>query len=492
VLANEARWRSLLEHAADITWTADDDGSITSATPGVLEQLGWHPEDLVGANAFGFVHPDERQQFQLAWDRLISGVSRQEVVECRVARADGGWTWMRETLTDLRDDPNVGAIVGNVLDITTWRHERLARARQETHLRARFEQSSVAWATVDLEHRLVAVNQALTVLVGRPSARLLDQPVDSLHHPGDSGAFTRSLQQVLTGELDHAQAEAALTGPDGRLVPALADLTLLRDERGRATGVALFWHDLSRLRQAEQRHRQQEEFFLALAQRANDVALVCDVRGCVLYVSPAVDHLLGYSTDDILGADAWDFVHPDDAGPARAALTTAVEGGSSQTVRMRIRRASGGWRQVEATATNLLDTAVGGIVCNLVDVTERVEAESALRASEARYRAIADTAGESIWAVSPTGRTLYVNARMATILGLSLEQVYACDATTLLGDENAPQVLERLCTRAERGSEHSRSSTGTRTGNGGSSGSPRPHSRMRTGRSRRRSPWSAT
>ena len=53
-----------------------------------------------------------------------------------VRRADGGWNWMRQTLTDLRDDPHVRSIVGNGVDITPWHEERQARARQEAHLRA--------------------------------------------------------------------------------------------------------------------------------------------------------------------------------------------------------------------------------------------------------------------------------------------------------------------------------------------------------------------
>jgi diguanylate cyclase (GGDEF)-like protein/PAS domain S-box-containing protein len=454
ILGHEARWRALLEHAADITWTAEADGRITSATDGMLDQLGWRQDELSGACAFDFVHPGEQHTFRVAWDRLVSGSSRREVVECRVARADGGWTWMRETLTDRRGDPHVRAIVGNVLDITTARHERLARARQDAHLRARFEQSSVPQATVGPDLLLSAVNDALSTLVGRPAALLLDQPVEVLHHPDDPGRFARSLADLFSGRRDNEQAEATLAGPDGRALPVLADLTLLRDEAGRPAGAALFWHDLSRLRLAEQRQRQQEEFFLALSQRANDVALVTDTGGCLLYVSPSVGHLLGHQPHDLLGSDAWDFVHPEDLEAARAALAAAVDNGSGPRVQVRVRDATGGWRHVEVVATNLLSTAVGGIVCNLVDVTARVEAERALRSSEARYRAIADTAGEGIWAVSPTGRTLYVNARMASILGMTVEQAYARDATTLLDDDDVPQMLDRLATRSARGEEH--------------------------------------
>lgn len=258
VVAHEQRWQALLENAADITWTADSDARVISVTSGALGQLGWELSQLTGACAFDFIHPEERGRFVAAWERLVSTSSRQEVVDCRVHRADGGWTWMRETLTDLRDQPHVRAIVGNVVDITRWHHEKQARARQQAHLRARFEQSSVPQATVDVRGCLSAVNDALGRLVGQPAGMLLDQPVGVLTHPADTGQLEQALQQVLSGQRASAQAEGTVTGPSGRAVPVLADLTVLRDEQDLPAGVAMFWHDLTRLRDAEARQRQQE------------------------------------------------------------------------------------------------------------------------------------------------------------------------------------------------------------------------------------------
>ncbi len=443
-VASEARWQSLLHNAADITWTADAEGRITSATTGVLDQLGWEFRQIDHACAIDFVHPHEQEAFRAAWERLVTRTSRQEVVECRVRRADGGWTWMRETLTDLRDDPYVRSIVGNVVDITQWHHERQARARHEAHLRARFEQSLVPQATVDVRGLVVAANDALGTLIGQPAGMVLDQPLAVLAHPLDPGLVDRAVAQLLTGERQSTQVEGTLVGAAGRPVPVLADLSAFCNEHGSPAGVAVFWHDLTRLRDAEQRQRQQEEFFLALNRRANDVAVVTDAEGTVLHVSSAVRHMLGHDVESLLGADCWELVHPDDRRSAQEAYSRVLRTSSTETIRMRARDASGGWRHMEVTASNLLDTAVGGIVSNLVDVTDRVEAERALRASEARYRAIADTGGEGIWALSPQGSTLYANARMAEILGVSQEEVYGGAAVSLVAREHLARLEQRL------------------------------------------------
>ena len=177
--------------------------------------------------------------------------------------------------------------------------------------------------------------------------------------------------------------------------------------------------------------------------------MVTDAEGTVLYVSASIQHMLGHDAESLLGADGWSAVHPDDRAVARDMVTRVAAGWEApRSCRCGRAMRPGPGGTVEATASNLLDTAVGGIVCNLVDVTERVEAERALRASEARYRAIADTGGEGIWAISAQGTTLYVNARMAEILGVLQQRVYDGDVAAFVGAEAGGTTAAAGCPSA--------------------------------------------
>jgi diguanylate cyclase (GGDEF)-like protein/PAS domain S-box-containing protein len=193
--------------------------------------------------------------------------------------------------------------------------------------------------------------------------------------------------------------------------------------------------------------------YAELARRTHDLAVVVDAEGRLTWVSPAVGHLLGYAPTEVAGASGWDFVHPDDLAEVRRVLDEAVASGEARDATVRVRAADGSWRFLAGSVADLLGTPIDGLVCNLRDVTEKVETERALRNSERLYRAIVDTATEGLWAVHRSGRTLHVNARMAEILGRPLDELRSRPAAELLTEEQGRRMRERLAGRAPKGVE---------------------------------------
>jgi len=321
---------------------------------------------------------------------------------------------------------------------------------------AQFEQSPVPQVVWDLDGHLTDANAAFCRLVDRTPASLVGLPVGELLHRSDPGHG-----RLRSGLLDDgaATSERVLVRPEGLPVPAVVNGTLLRDRAGTPVGVAATVQDLGSLRRVEARRERQESFFLALAQRAGDLAVVTDPEGLVLYASPALSALVGYSPDDLGMVGSTDYVHADDIAAAAEVFDRVLLDGGHGTATLRARDTAGGWRWLEATVSNLLDTAVGGMLWNLRDVDDRVRAEAALRASESRYRAIADNADEGLWVLAPDGRTVYANNRLAEILGLSHDEVRRRPLIDLLDSggrlrEPREASAERRAERYEVGYAH--------------------------------------
>ena len=134
------------------------------------------------------------------------------------------------------------------------------------------------------------------------------------------------------------------------------------------------------LRSLTQEVRHSEARFRSLVQNSRDVVTVADRDGVVVYHSTPSADTLGIAGGQ-RGAALLESVHPDDAEFARAVFSDVVATSRRQRdLEVRVQRPDGSWRIIESTLTNLLDDpAVGGIVINSRDISERRGLEDQLR-----------------------------------------------------------------------------------------------------------------
>ncbi len=145
-------------------------------------------------------------------------------------------------------------------------------------------------------------------------------------------------------------------------------------EAGHLAGIAI------RSRRVEVELRCSEARFRSLVQNASDIVTILDADGIVRYESPAIESVLGYAPEDLLGTDPFALIHPDEVVTVRAHFEEALrKPGVNVSAEFRFRHKDGSWRWLEVIGTNLLDDpAVGGVVVNSRDVTDRKRAEDRL------------------------------------------------------------------------------------------------------------------
>ena len=164
----------------------------------------------------------------------------------------------------------------------------------------------------------------------------------------------------------------------------------------------------------------------SLIENSFDVFKIIDSEGIIRFASPSVERVMGYRPSELVGTNAFDWVHPDDVDLARQALTDVVTHGElSEYLEIRDRHRDGTYRVIEVAARSLLeDPAVGGIVLNYRDVTERREWERALRQSEDRYQRAFHSSPDSITiSFLSDGTFLEVNEGFERITGYTRDEI---------------------------------------------------------------------
>jgi diguanylate cyclase (GGDEF)-like protein/PAS domain S-box-containing protein len=131
---------------------------------------------------------------------------------------------------------------------------------------------------------------------------------------------------------------------------------------------------------AEVHRRASEARFATLVQNSSDLITVLDANNTILYQSPSIERALGYTVEEVTGRPFEELLHADEQGRLLRRLTDgAGANGRSEVIDCLLAHKGGGLRHFEILQTDLLsDTAVGGIVLNGRDVSERKAFEEQL------------------------------------------------------------------------------------------------------------------
>ncbi len=146
--------------------------------------------------------------------------------------------------------------------------------------------------------------------------------------------------------------------------------------------------DITERKNAVAELEQSEKRFRALVENSTDAIAMIDAAGKLLWVGPSTERVLGYTEEESIGSVSLEIIHREDRPRIEAGLAELVNNPGGRLIESyRARAKDKRWLWVEIIATNLLDEpAVGAIVVNYRDVSERKRVEE-----EMRHQALHDT-----------------------------------------------------------------------------------------------------
>jgi PAS domain S-box-containing protein len=126
----------LLEHSSDLIAVLTLDGTFPYMSPSSERLVGYRPAEMVGTNAFSFIHPEDRDRVIASFREGISHPGGPlEINEFRYRHADGSWRLMQSIGNNLHEGGRVAAVVVSLREITAVRSAERT-AQQAEKLRA--------------------------------------------------------------------------------------------------------------------------------------------------------------------------------------------------------------------------------------------------------------------------------------------------------------------------------------------------------------------
>ena len=293
----------------------------------------------------------------------------------------------------------------------------------------------------DGRRRITWVNPAFSRITGYSAEEAIGQSASFLFNPDKSSpGFRNLLDATRSRQIGHAELE--LERKDGshywlelNVVPVTA--TDLESQP-----MVTISRDITERKRLEQAMREQEEFFRTLVENSRDMVSVLDLSGTVLFQSPASTQILGYTPAEMVGHNAAEYVHPDDKEQlyelAQAAHDPARASFSHEA---RFRHGDGRWLVLEVVGRTITDRSGQPVwILNSRDVTERRQAEDALRTSEQRFRDFAEVASDWFWEQDANLRFTYVSPGVTAVTGRAVSDIIGTTREELYRFDSADPV----------------------------------------------------
>jgi len=435
--ASERRFRSWIEYSSDIITIIDTAGIIQYESPSIKRLLGYLPEEMLGKNAFSFIHPEDQEKVINLFLERIQHPQGVTSVEFRFRHNDGSWRFLEAIGRVYTDEHGELVALINSRDITERKQAEEAQRDSETRYRTVMENSVEAICLYELEtRRVIAANPAFMNLLGYQAEEITNLSMyDIVAH--EKSNIEEFLQRILSDGAT-SMDERLWRRKNGTLVPV--EVTANRIQQTGKELIFVVGRDITQRKRAEEILREKEQL-LSEAQRIGHIgSWSYDIPKDMITFSDEMYRLLDILPEEFQhnSQDFLTLIFPSDRSSTAAWLEDMKAGMQSKALNFRILSRTGELRYLHCTGAVEFgpDHKPTRFIGIMQDITERKAAEIQINQHIKR-----------LMALSEIDRAIMSSFDQRYTLGVILSQVISqlqVDAADVLLLNEETQILEYM------------------------------------------------
>ena len=414
----EEMYHSLFENSMEGIFQSTPDGRFLRVNPAMARIYGYSsPAEMIETitDIPSQVYADSGSRSRFV--ELLQKDGRITNFEMTNLRKDGSLFWTSTSARTVRDEnENILYYEGFLQDITASKQAEERLVKNENRFRALIENALDNIALLGADGSLLWENPPVNSSLDYTPGEFLGTNIFRLLHPGDLAWISGLFADLIREPGKVQRATFRLRHLDGTWRWNEGTATNMLDDPS-VQAIVVNYRDVTERRQAEESLRESEERYRLLFDSNPLPMWIYDLQTLAfLRVNDAAVQHYGYSLDEFMKMTIRDIRPPEDI-PMLVENVANITPGINQ---------AGIWRHCKKDGTVILVEIVScpvefeGRRSELVlsiDITERVQAEEALRVSQAKYQNLVETSHDLIWSIDPDGRFTYINHAAREIYG---------------------------------------------------------------------------
>lgn len=314
----------------------------------------------------------------------------------------------------------------------------------QAYLAAIVESSNEAIVSKTLDGIITSWNRAAERLYGYSADEVIGKPISIIMPKERRNEFLSILERIKQGERIELYNTVRMR-KDGQHIEVEVTISPVVDLKGKIIGASAITRDISDRKKIENDLHQSHSILRSVVEGTTDRIYVKDLQGKYVLINRAGASWTNQSPADILGKTDSELFPEDLAAQAVANDRRVLASGEPESIEQAI-KIDGKTRIFHTVRVPYRgpNDKIIGIIGITREMTEQRRAEQALHERDERYRRILETANDGIWLVDKETRTLYVNQRMADMLGWRAEELIGRSLTEFVFEDDIPAAQEHI------------------------------------------------
>ena len=458
---SEERYRLLADNISEHVWIMDLKLNLTYISPSVEKLYGYTPDEIKKLSIKKFFTAESYQKIMEIYSRELSLATGnppmppsegRHVVELEVNHKDGHQLWTENRLSFIRDENgNPTSILGETRDITERKLAQELLKKSEERYRTILEDIQEGYFEVDLAGNFTFFNDALCRASGYSREELMGMNNRQYTEQEEQKRVYQAYNTVFTTGEPIKELVWKIKRKDGVTRYIEGSISLLKDLSGKPTGFRGIARDITERKETEKLLQESEKRLHGITTHIPGVVFQFYAKAGgeygVSYVSERVSDIFEVPLDtdvDALFPIFFSHIHKEDLDRFTASVQNAVESTAAWNFEGRYVKPSGKmfWFHAMSIPTRHADRIVyEGI---LLDITERKQAEEALRESEEVYTQLVDTIPDIVIRTDLDGKILFANDNVLNIGGYRTEEVQGHNILEFISPEDHERVTRNV------------------------------------------------